>query len=162
MAALAFVNTIWPQYSAHLLQPFISAERTCDDPNTRKLYETLRSVSRRVPVIRIKMYNSSGTAIYSLVLNEIGEDKSANPGFRMALTGKAMSELTHRGSMSVSEGKIENVSVISTYIPVAQTGERAEAVFELYSDVPESLSMIQQTTLRPPSGRTVGHLRSRL
>jgi len=155
MLAQTFANAIWPQYAAHLSQPFVSAERTRDDPNTRQLHETLRSMSRRVPVIKIKMYNPSGIAIYSSVLEEIGEDKSSNPAFRVARTGKAVSELTYRGSMSASEGRIENVNVISTYIPIAQGGDQAQSVFELYSDASDSLSAIRHKTLSLVTGLAI-------
>jgi signal transduction histidine kinase/ActR/RegA family two-component response regulator len=87
-------------------------------------------------------------AIYSSVRAEIGEDKSANPGYAAARSGRAMSELTHRGTMSATEGQIENVDVVSTYIPIFAGDGRVESVFELYSDVTEAVADVRRTTLR--------------
>jgi len=155
MLAQTFANTIWPQFAQHILRKFDSAEQIRKDPNTARLHDTLRVMSQHVPVIKIKMYSPSGIAVYSSVLDEIGEDKSANPAFSAARAGKAVSELTHRGSMSASEGRIENVDVISTYIPIAQNGDQAAAVFELYSDVTEALAKIERKMLQLIAGLAI-------
>ena len=129
--AQTFANAIWPV-----------DEKT----PTEALHRRLLAMSRDVPVVKIKIYNARGTAFYSSVPAEIGEDKSANPGFREALAGRAVSELTHRGSMSVTEGRIENVDVVSTYIPIRNG--HIDAVFELYSDVTDALAAIQHAVAR--------------
>ncbi|HXJ08412.1 MAG TPA: adenylate/guanylate cyclase domain-containing protein [Burkholderiales bacterium] len=152
MLAQTFANTTWPQYGGYLsrLGPDASAIRS--DPNIEDLDRTLAWMARQVPVVKIKIYNTSGMAIYSSVRAEIGEDKSANPGFRAALAGRAMSELTHRGSMSATEGRIENVDVVSTYIPIRADGGRIAAVFELYANVTEAVARIEGDTLRVVGG----------
>src|SRR6185503_6042679 len=137
--AQAFANAVWSDFSAHLVGPLESAERQRADPETTRLHRRLMAMADRVPVIKIKIYNLQGIAVYSSVNAEIGEDKSANFAFHGARGGKPVSELTHRGSMSVSEGKIENVDVVSTYIPITGAGGRVEAVFEIYTDVTEAL-----------------------
>jgi class 3 adenylate cyclase len=86
------------------------------------------------------------------VRSEIGEDESANAGFRAAVGGRAMSELTHRGSMSVTEGRIENADVVSSYIPIRGADGRPVAVFELYANVTEALASIERDTLRVVGG----------
>jgi class 3 adenylate cyclase len=135
MLAQAFANTISPA-----------------GESIEALDRTLAKTAHNVPVVKIKIYNRSGTAIYSSVRAEIGEDKSANPGFRSALGGRPMSELTHRGSMSVTEGRIENVDVVSTYIPIRDEGGRVGSVFELYANVTEAVARIEQDTFRVIGG----------
>jgi hypothetical protein len=49
--------------------------------------------------------------------------------------------------MSVTEGHVENVDVVSTYIPIGEPG-RIRAVFELYSDVTDAVAKVQQDALR--------------
>jgi hypothetical protein len=105
------------------------------------LHARVAILSRGVPVAKIKIYDAAGTAIYSSVPAEIGEDKGGNPGFRAALAGRALSELTHRGTMSVTEGRVENVDVVSTYIPVGEPGN-IRAVFELYADVTDAVAKV--------------------
>jgi signal transduction histidine kinase/CheY-like chemotaxis protein len=144
----AFANVVWPEFSSHLKRPYENAGATRDHPQTTELHEAVRRMSRKLSVIKIKIYNPQGIAIYSSVREEIGEDKSANPAFQAARDGKTVSELTHRGSMSVSEGRVENVDVLSTYLAIAGPDGRAEAVFELYSDVTEVLLEIRDTTLK--------------
>lgn len=146
--AQTFANAIWPQFASHISRPFDSAKQIQEDRNTARLHDTLHIMSQRVPVAKIKIYNSSGTAIYASERDEIGEDKSTNPAFRLALTGKPVSELTRRGHVSVSEGEIENEDVVSTYIPIIRDGGHVDAVFELYTDVSEALSKIEHKTLR--------------
>ena len=118
-----------------------------DHPEVKELHARVLSLSRGVPVVKIKIYNAAGIAIYSSVPAEIGEEKSGNPGFRAALAGRALSELTHRGSMSVTEGRIENVDVVSTYIPIGKPGNIG-AVFELYTDVTDAVAKVQHDALR--------------
>ena len=130
--ARSFANAIWP---------------LPDNPDVEALHARVLALSNGVPVLKIKIYNAAGTAIYSSVPQEIGEDKSGNPGFRAALAGRALSELTHRGTMSVTEGRVENVDVVSTYIPIGRPGN-IRAVFELYSDVTDAVAKVRHDALR--------------
>src|SRR6185369_6724060 len=82
MMAQAFANAIWPQYADHLMQPFADALALRASERTAQLDASIRAMSRRVPVTKIKIYNRAGVAVYSSVRAEIGEDKSANPAFR--------------------------------------------------------------------------------
>jgi len=132
--ARTFANSIWPRYAG--------------SSDLEPLHRELARMSKDIPVLKIKIYSPLGRALYSSVPSEIGEDKSANPGFRTALEGKPHSELTHRGSMSATEGRIENVDVVSTYIPIQGDDGRASAVFELYSNVTAVVAEIQRDTVR--------------
>ena len=146
--ARTIANAIWPSYSEQLRRPVVSGDALRSDPGTEALHRTLQSVTRGVPVIKIKIYEPHGISIYSSVPAEIGEDESDNLGFRKAVAGEILSELTHRGSMSVTEGRIENVDVVSTYIPVRGEDGTTQAVFELYSDITDSVADIRASTLR--------------
>lgn len=146
--AQTVANAIWPQFETHLLRKFSNANQLQTDVNTQRLQDTLKSMTHRVPVTKVKIYNPSGIAIYSTERTESGEDKSSNPAFRAARTGKTFSELTRRGEVSGSEQEIEDTNVVSTYIPIAGDKDEIRAVFELYSDVTDTLSSIQQTSLR--------------
>lgn len=147
--ARTYANVLWPEFGPHLLQDDLATETRRDAPETQRLHERIAQMSRGVPVIKVKVYKPDGTAVYSSVLREIGENKSDNSGFRRALDGELVNELTHRGRMSVSEGEIENVDVVSTYIPIRGPDNREPiAVFELYSNVTDTVNKIEGVTLR--------------
>ena len=134
--------------SVTIARTFANAIRPLSDkPDIEALHARILELSRGVSVAKTKIYDAAGTAIYSSVRSEIGEDKSGNPGFQAALAGRALSELTHRGAMSVTEGRVENVDVVSTYIPIGEPGN-IRAVFELYSDVTDAVAKVQQDALR--------------
>src|SRR4029078_10412616 len=76
--ARIFANSIWPEFSTYLAREAASAQDQ-QHPQTARLHDALRRMSRGLPVIKIKIYNPHGTAVYSSVQSEIGEDKSTNP-----------------------------------------------------------------------------------
>jgi signal transduction histidine kinase/ActR/RegA family two-component response regulator len=136
-------------YGTFLLRPDLDVPARKRHELTQALDTRIREMSRDAPILKIKVYNVDGQAVYSSVLPEIGENKSQNSGFRNALEGRLVNELTHRGSMSATEGEIQNVDVVSTYIPIrlANNG-KVVAVFELYSNVTDSVARIKEVTIQ--------------
>lgn len=147
--ARTYANTLWPAYGALLLRHDLDTQTRKTHELTQALDTRIREMSRDAPVLKIKVYNIEGQAIYSSVLTEIGEDKSQNSGFISAREGRLVNDLTHRGRMSATEGEILNVDVVSTYIPIrlAKDGQ-VVAVFELYSNVTDTLARIEVVTIR--------------
>ncbi len=146
--ARTYANVLWPMYGEFLLSQDVGAAQRPAHESTLKLDAAFRQMSRDAPVIKIKVYNLQGVAVYSSVLREIGENKSQNIGFKSARVGSLVNELTHRGSMSATEGEIQNVDVVSSYIPIRLNGGEVTAVFELYANVTETVSRIQVVTLQ--------------
>jgi signal transduction histidine kinase/ActR/RegA family two-component response regulator len=147
--AQTYANALWPEFGGFLLQPDLDAAARGAHPATRALDARIREMARDGVVLKIKVYNLSGTAVYSSVLREIGENKSSNPGFLAAREGRLINDLTHRGKMSITEGDIHNVDVVSTYIPIRLAGSgEVTAVFELYSNVTETVARIEKVTLK--------------
>ncbi|MBD5804924.1 Cyclic di-GMP phosphodiesterase Gmr [Azoarcus sp. Aa7] len=150
LLARTIANAIWPEFGAALMD---SGGRDAlalrDRELTARLRERIRELSTGVPVIKIKVYDLKGTAVFSTVVREIGEDKSGNPGFLAARDGVTMSELVHRGRMSATEGEIENVNVVSSYIPIRPDPDgQVKAVFELYTDVSGDIREIDSDSWR--------------
>ncbi len=149
MLAQTYANALWPDFGQFLLRSDIDPETRKTNDATRALDERIRGMSRNAAVTKIKVYNLQGMAVYSSVLREIGENKSQNSGFLNARNGVLTNELTHRGSMSATEGEIQNVDVVSTYIPIhLDDPNKIEAVFELYSNVTATVTRIEQVSLR--------------
>lgn len=145
--ARTYANTLWPMYGDFLLRTDIDAETRRTHETTRALDLLIREMSREASVTKIKVYNPSGIAVYSSVLREIGENKSKNSGFIAAIEGRLVNELAHRGTMSATEGEIQNVDVVSSYIPIRIRGQGdVVAVFELYSNVTTNVHRIEVVT----------------
>ncbi len=107
---------------------------------------------QRLGITRVSVYDLRGRAVLSPQDKEIGEDKSANPGFRSARSGDVASELTHRGQPSAFDQLIENrdmlsTDMLSTYVPVREApGGPVMFVFEFHEDVTPFLAGIDHTT----------------
>jgi diguanylate cyclase (GGDEF)-like protein len=115
-------------------------------PGLPALRSAIRAHMTQLPVVKVKAYDLSGRTIFSTEPQQIGEDKRANAGFQIARGGRAASELTHRDRFSAFEGIIEDLDVLSTYIPFhSPGGARPIAVFEIYSDVTPFLRKITHT-----------------
>lgn len=132
-------NSLWPHFQS-LLDPGKGAA----DPvqrarvaNTR-LREALGDMMRGTTVLKIKLYTRDGITAFSTDPLQIGENKSGNGGFRGALRGTPVSELTHRNEFDTFEGTLQDRDVISTYVPIYsfEDGQsRIVGVFEVYQDV---------------------------
>ncbi|MDT3670002.1 MAG: EAL domain-containing protein [Aromatoleum sp.] len=148
--ARGFSNVVWPAFGLAVVDSAgLDADALRERPVTRQLHARLGELSAGVPIIKIKIYDLNGTAVFSSVPREIGEDKRSNPGFLAARDGRVMSELVHRGRMSVTEGEIEDVDVVSSYIPIrSEEGGTVRAVFELYTDVTADVAEIRGDSLR--------------
>ena len=111
-----------------------------------RLHESVLKFVSSASVVKVKIYNVQGKTIYSSEASQIGEDKSANQGFRTALQGLPASEQSHRNKFSAFEQMIEDRDLISSYVPVAQTpSSNVYAVFEIYSDVTHLMRQVAET-----------------
>ncbi|TXT34259.1 MAG: putative Diguanylate cyclase [Comamonadaceae bacterium] len=101
---------------------------------------------RNVSLTRVirKIYNTQGVTIFSTEPSQLGEDKSSNPGFVSALHGQVASELVFRNQFSAFDRMMENVDLVSSYIPVTHA-DRVSAVIEVYQDVTLLVKHIHDT-----------------
>jgi diguanylate cyclase (GGDEF)-like protein/PAS domain S-box-containing protein len=143
----AVANILWPEFAA-----LIRSSRALDGTALRSHPEISRlqgSVQRQLAgsrVLKIKVYDLDGRTVFSTEAAQIGEDKSKNAGFLAARGGAPASELTHRNTFSAFEQTVENIDVVSSYIPVhAKDSAHIEAVFEIYSDISPLLQRMNET-----------------
>jgi diguanylate cyclase (GGDEF)-like protein len=132
-----FANTVWQRHAAYVLgAKGRSREALLADPALAALRADVAEKMHGSRVVKAKIYNVDGLTVFSTDERQIGEDKSANPGFRSARDGIVASVMTHRDRFDAFEGVIENRDLIASYVPVRRTPQGApEAVLEIYSDV---------------------------
>jgi diguanylate cyclase (GGDEF)-like protein len=135
----AFANTVWGDY-----RDFVAGstgrtrESLAGDPAVARLHDDVLAKMGGLRIVKIKVYNLQGTTVFSTEARQIGEDKSANTGFRRARDGVVASDITYRDRFDAFEGVISGRNLIYSYIPVRRAdGGPVEGVFEVYSDVTE-------------------------
>ncbi len=114
------------------------------DVQSRALRNRITDLSNDSGIFRLKIYNTRGITIFSTDPDQVGEDKSQNPGFATALSGQVASDLVHRNQISAFEGGLQNIDLVSSYIPILRQDSVA-AVVEVYQDVTQLVRRIDDT-----------------
>jgi len=145
--ARSFANTLGP----NLKQFFDQAEalpldQLADSEDYASLDDYFHLATTGLGVLKIKLYLLDGLTVYSSERTQLGEDKSANPGFQRALGGDVASDLVFRSQFNAFEGLIEDRDLVASYVPI-RYGIDTVGVLELYSDVTTTVQRIQAATL---------------
>ena len=140
-----FANALWPTYAGFVRHAgSVPQHELARSPEMEALAGDLRSLARGLNVVKVKIYDLRGFTVFSTDPRQVGEDKSANPGFRRARDGYPASEITYRDRFDAWEGLISERNIIATYVPVhVDDATPVEAVFEVYSDVTELVERMQ-------------------
>ena len=132
--ALTFANTVWPRVAPLLSPPQGGLQdATGVRPEIAQADSIVAAFVAGTDILKVKVYDSAGTTLYSTTSAQIGEPQAANPGVRMALSGTANGQLIHRDWMQSFEGEVFERDVVSSYAPVMEGG-RVVAVVEIYAD----------------------------
>jgi len=156
----AFVNALWSGHAGFVARAGELAPRDLvTNPEIPLIERELHVLSRGLNVVKVKIYDLRGLTVFSTDPKQIGEEKSANPGFVRAKGGQAASEMTRRDHFDAWEGTLSDRNIISTYVPVRRS-ERAEveAVFEVYTDVTQLLERMERTQWQVLAALVVGLL----
>ena len=103
------------------------------------------ALMRNTAVVKVKIYNRLGVTVFSSDTAQTGEAKLGNAGFRSAMSGRVVSELTHRDQIDTFEGSIADIDILSSYIPIIGKDHSVEGVFELYQDVTPFMVQLRQS-----------------
>jgi len=114
-------------------------------PEAVTLKESVVALMRNTAVVRVRIYNRLGATVFSSDAAQLGESGLDNVGFRSAMNGSVVSNLTHRQSIDTFEGERSEVDVLASYIPVRNKDNAIEGVFELYQDVTPFMQQLHRS-----------------
>ncbi len=138
VVAQAFTNSVWPQIRGDVLgQADASAETLRTRPQTRTIDGFLRGFLAGTDLVKVKLYDLRGRAIYSSEFADIGQDKTAQPPYEDARRGIVGSALAFREQMNGYDGPRRNVYILGTYVPIRAADGTIEGVLEFYADQTE-------------------------
>jgi diguanylate cyclase (GGDEF)-like protein len=149
-----FANAIWPKHWTFVMNAGSLPRATlATRPEIDAIEDALRPLANGLNVVKVKIYDLNGLTVFSTDRRQIGEDKSANPGFRRARDGYAASEITFRDRFDAWEGELSERNLIASYVPIhLHEAEPVEGVFEVYRDVTELVARMQRDQRRIIAG----------
>lgn len=132
-----FANTLWPRYASFITRARgLRREELIARPEIEQLRADVMQRMQGLNVVKVKIYDLEGLTVFSTEARQIGEDQSANAGFRRARTGETASEITFRERFDNFEQMIVDRDLVYSYIPIRQSGSSpVEGVLEVYADV---------------------------
>jgi len=104
----------------------------------------IRKLITGTQIIKIKLFDLDGRIIYSTTTDEIGRIEEEDHNGMTAIEKKGViSELSQRQSFDSFRGTLQNIRVLSTYVPIKNpaTG-KLEGLIETYSDVTDLFKRI--------------------
>ena len=128
-----FGAEVWHELKPLLPDRTDSAEQARSNRNLPAIDAIVRRFSRNTDIVKVKIFDVKGLTLYSSEPRQIGEDKSQTSGFISALAGKAVSELTARGSFRGFDGDLYDIDLVSSYVPVHEAG-RIVCIVEIYTN----------------------------
>jgi signal transduction histidine kinase len=141
-------NTLWPAYDSFLSSTYtLDDKELAQDPRIYQLRKTILTEVKGSSITKVKIFDLSGRTVFSTDFSQIGENKSQSSGFLAAYSGKIVSKVEHRDSYEALQGTLQDVHLLSSYIPIRDQGSTGEivGVFEVYTDITSSLFDIDQT-----------------
>lgn len=140
-----FVNVLWEKFEPLLT---LAPESTNVELMTsQQIYELRSSVIEQIKglsIVRVKIFDLNGRAIFSTDLNQIGKEGESD-AFARALAGQIVTQLDHR-HIALNTG-VDGDHLLSSYIPLydKENPEKVVAVFEIYNNVTPFLKQLDQT-----------------
>jgi len=113
-----------------------------------RLDQSLRSMLPVLKVVKVKIYDTAETIVYSTEFDLIGEIDTDNARLERALAGAVDTHLESKAQFRDLAGERKlDVDVVETYLPVEVDGE-VVGVLELYRDVTSFTQQIFITSLQ--------------
>lgn len=117
-------------------------------PVPAELVDAINGLLHNTGVIRVKIYGDEGIVLHSTNAQQIGQNRSDNPGFQAAIAGRVASKLIYRDSFNPFDRATESDNLIQSYVPVRRSRpEPVLGVFEIYTDVNHLVAEIERRQL---------------
>jgi diguanylate cyclase (GGDEF)-like protein len=111
----------------------------------QRLQASVRDLLRETSVIRVRIYNRLGNTVFSTEAGQVGESRLDSEGFRSAISGAIVSEITHRDHFQALLGGPLEVNVLATYIPIPGQDKAVEGAFEIDLDVTPFVAQLHRS-----------------
>jgi two-component system, NarL family, sensor kinase len=99
------------------------------------LDDAINDLMANTAVVRLKIYNAAGVAVFSTQFHQIGQAVDKNGAFQAALSGRVVSDLAYRDAFDPFDRPGEDDNLVQTYIPVQRSAtEPIVGVFVIYGD----------------------------
>lgn len=98
------------------------------------LFASALDIIHERDVLKLKLYNLSGTILYSSARGEIGGSSVHTDFLARALRGETVHSVEFRDTLLGETGEMHGIYVALTYMPLMHAGKRI-GVIELYGDV---------------------------
>ncbi|BCS54428.1 hypothetical protein [Geobacter sp. SVR] len=156
-ASVKVCNALFEDQKNELITPGTEGEaklRLAPDA-FRRVDRHYRRFLSNFEILKIKIYDSQNTIIYSTDAKIIGRGDSGNKLLNRALRGEVHSKLVKKEKMlDLSDEARFNVEVVETYVPI-KVGNRVIGAFETYTDVVSSYEQISRIVLTSVLSLTV-------
>ncbi|TAH10707.1 MAG: response regulator [Curvibacter sp.] len=127
------VSEAWNEIRPLLLLDEESVVAIKANPYIDQIDAAVRKFSRQTDIVKVKIFDLRGVTQYSSEFRQIGENKAASSGFSSAVQGVATSELSFRQGFESFGRTLQEVNLVSSYVPVVEGANRV-AVLEIYTD----------------------------
>lgn len=146
-AARLLANSLWNRNPdiLHLLSDVPPAQ-IAQQPELAELAAHIEAFVRQASILRIKIYSLDGHTLFSTDRSQIGEDEDDDDGVVSARKGIVASEMAHAHTVDAFEGTVTDRDIISSYVPIYDSGGNIVGVFEVYDDVTAFVAAINQFT----------------
>lgn len=128
---------------AHHITTMMMADRETLPP-AAELHTTSSRLASEFQLEKLKIFNNSGTIIYSTVPAEIGSQKEKEHFHTIISQGHSYTRVVKKGQQTM-EGRIVSQDVVETHVPIVQGGTLLGAL-EIYYDI--SAPLARQNRIR--------------
>ena len=154
----SFSNILKSRYAEFIASAAdIPAAELAQRPEIAGLNEEVRQAMSGLPVVKVKIYDTTGLTIFSTAPEQIGTNNSDNDRYQAAMQGKTVSDFDFANHYHgpLSRDTSVHSHLISSYVPIRQTPQGpAAGVFEVYTDVTSSVIGIERTEYTVYAGVT--------
>jgi len=143
MVTQTIANTLWPRYRDFLKSgKSLTRTQLIQHPMSGRLHEDIQKIVHGLPVLKVKIYDTSGRTVFSTDPAQVGVIKPTNYLGSIIGTG----EMSHREKFRQIDGSyIYDRMVLGSYFPIRTvSGNEVDAVIEIYTDVTKLISEIRQ------------------